>query len=381
MDLRDPVVLQGLAATGAAILVVAALGWWLYLSPAAERTAVVPTPLRLARGLAIALGLAGLQMLAGGLWDASQHIRTGLIVGGADFLWPSHIVLYSSFLFSLAASAIAMGRMSGEARAAGLHDVRLWFRRRPLVGIVALASAYELFALPGDALWHQIFGIDLTAWSPPHVTISLMMGAVLVAAAAMLVDAHRRARVSRPIAFAVILCGIALNVLYLIGVLEWELPVPLTALVAERPMWAYPAVSAVLAFAVFALARELVPARWTATGTALAFIAIRLAVTAGLALTGQVAPIVSLVPLLGAVAFDLTARRGAIASAAAFTIGYHAVAIPQLGLRTDLPTITPTDHAVAVLITGLAALLILGLGTRMRIQASAQGKSRTSEAY
>lgn len=384
MDLRDPVVLQGLAATGGAMLVVAALAWWLYLSPATERTPVVPTPLRLAQGLALALGLAGLQMLAGGLWDASQHIRTGLIVGGADFLWPSHIVLYSSFLFSLAASAVAMGRLSGEARAAGLNDVRLWFRRRPLVGIVALASAYELFALPGDALWHEVFGIDLTAWSPPHLTISLMMGAVLLAAAAMLVDAHESARASRTVVPAVLLSGLALNVLYLIGVLEWELPVPLTALVAERPIWAYPAVSAVLAFAVLSLARRLVPARWTATGAALAFVAIRLAVTSGLAVTDQVAPIVSLVPLLGAVALDLTARRGAVASAVAFTIGYYAVAIPQLGLRTDLPRITAADHIVAVAITLAASIALLGmlsLRARRRIRNAAQAAPATSVTY
>jgi len=101
-----------------------------------------------------------------------------------------------------------------------------------LVGIVALASAYELLALPGDALWHEIFGIDLTAWSPPHVTISLMMAVVLVGAAAMLVDAHERERVARPTVPAVLLCGLALNVLSLIGVLEWELPVALTAQVA-----------------------------------------------------------------------------------------------------------------------------------------------------
>ncbi len=233
----------------------------------------------------------------------------------------------------------------------------------PLVGIVALASAYELLALPGDALWHEIFGIDLTAWSPPHVTISLMMAVVLVGAAAMLVDAHERERVARPTVPAVLLCGLALNVLSLIGVLEWELPVALTAQVAARPIWAYPAVAGILAFASFAVARLLVPARWTATGVALAFLGIRLAVTGGLAVTGQVAPILSLVPLLGAVAFDLAAARSrsATRSAAAFTAGYTVVVLPQLALRTDLPALTAADQVIAmgVIFAGSIAIALL----------------------
>src|SRR5262245_46590523 len=126
MDLRDPVVLQGLAATGAAALTVVAAGWWLYASPAGRTVTPIATPPGLARGLASALGIAGVQLLVGGLWDASQHIKEARIVSGADFLWPSHIVIYSSFLLSLAASGIAMGRVSGEARAAGITDVRLW---------------------------------------------------------------------------------------------------------------------------------------------------------------------------------------------------------------------------------------------------------------
>jgi hypothetical protein len=34
------------------------------------------------------LGLAGVQFVGGGLWDASQHFLTGEVPGGSDFLWP-----------------------------------------------------------------------------------------------------------------------------------------------------------------------------------------------------------------------------------------------------------------------------------------------------
>ena len=360
MDLRDPVVIQGLVATGAAAGIVAAAAWWLYASRADRTVAPVAASVPLARGLAWALGIAGFQLLIGGLWDASQHIKTGRVVGGSDFLWPSHIVIYSSFLLSLAASGVAMGRVSGAARAAGLTDVRLWFRRQPLLGTVVLASAYELLALPGDALWHEIFGIDLTAWSPPHLTIALMMATVLIAAAATLLDASGRAGTRRPAVAAVILIALALNVAYLVGVLEWELPVPMSAQVAARPAWSYLVVSGLLAFATLAVGRALLPARWTATAIALAFVGTRLAVTLALGMTDQVVPAFSIVPLAGAVLFDLSAVlwRAPIVHAAAFTLGYAIVALPQLAIRTELPALDLATQAIAIAVLFIGCALV-----------------------
>src|SRR5919199_5414732 len=130
MNLTDPIVWQGLAATGLGTLVVLGSAWWLSLSPVQPSRAMsLPTSSpRLLTWLVLALGLAALQFVVGGLWDASRHIKTGLVVGGADFLWPSHLVLYGSFLLALLAASTAMAVVALPAWRRGIRDPRLWVR-------------------------------------------------------------------------------------------------------------------------------------------------------------------------------------------------------------------------------------------------------------
>jgi hypothetical protein len=77
------------------------------------------------------LGLSALQLVVGGLWDASQPLTTGEIPGGSECLWPSHLVIYSSFLVSLSVARIAMAGVIVPAWRAGMRDPRQWARRSP----------------------------------------------------------------------------------------------------------------------------------------------------------------------------------------------------------------------------------------------------------
>jgi hypothetical protein len=367
MDLTDPIVWQGLAATGLGALIVLGSAWWLYLSPVrtSRATPLLTSSPRLVAWLVLALGLAALQFVVGGLWDASQHIKTGLVVGGADFLWPSHIVLYGSFLLALVAASTAMTLVALPAWRRGIRDPRLWVRQQPYLALIALASAYELLAIPGDALWHLIFGVDLTAWSPPHLLLAGMMGFVQIGAIGLLrtarTDGGARGWADGA---SVLLLGLALNAFYLVGVLEWELPVERSPLVLARPVWMYPVVSAGLAFAVLVLARVLVGGRWAATAAALVFYAVRLVLTLGLASTDNVAPMLPLVPVLGALLLDLSSRlpmgrlSAAGFSAAAYTVGFDLLALPMLGLRSDLASFSAADDVLTVLATFLMCLVL-----------------------
>ncbi len=364
MDLTNAVVWQGLAATGLAVALVVGVAWWLYLSPVRARGGTLATSPRLVGWLTAALGVSAVQFLVGGLWDASQHIRTGIVVGGADFLWPSHIVLYGSFLLAFVSAGVAMGFVAVPAWRAGIRDPRLWVRRQPYLGAVALASAYELMAIPGDALWHQIFGVDLTAWSPPHVMLAGMMGLVLVSTLGALRHARFAATWKPRVDLAsILLLGVALNAFCMVGTLEWELPTHAGG-VMQRPLWFYPAVFGGLSFFTLVLARVLVASRWAATQAALAFYAVRLVLTVGLSVTGNVAPALPLVPLLGAALLDLAwdgralTLRSAAVGAAAFTLGYAALALPQLALWSDLPAYGAANDAAAVVATFAAALVL-----------------------
>jgi hypothetical protein len=302
-----PVFWQAALFSAFAVLLVGGTSWWLFASrigqvPPKPR---MPSP-RLAMALAILLGLSALQLVVGGLWDASQHLTTGEIPGGSDFLWPSHLVIYSSFLVSLLTALVSLGLVIVPAWRAGMRSPRQWARHSPQLTAVVLASLYQLLAIPGDALWHELFGIDLTAWSPPHLSLGIMGAVVLLSAAALLVRA--RPAMARPRwadAVVIILMALMLNVIYMVGVLEWELPGQRSPLVAARPVWAYPVVAGALGFLSLQLARKLAPGRWTATTVAAIFFFVRAGISAALGWTGNISPALPLVFILGALLLDI----------------------------------------------------------------------------
>lgn len=357
--------------SGLAALIVLISAWWLYLSPVRlgagpEMTYTAPPPVSLASWMGGMLGLSSILFVSGALWDASMHIRTGEIPAGADFLWPPHLVLYSAFLLSFLVALIALAQVAVNGWQQGERDPRRWVRRNPYLGAVALASLFEMLAIPGDALWHEIFGVDLTAWSPPHLLLALMSGSVLICAVGVLVQARFSAE-SRPRrdTAVLLLLGLLLNMVYMVGVLEWELP-DHNPLVAARPIWLYPVVGGALAFFILSLARRLVRFRWAATAAALTFYIVRLLATFLLNKTGNIAPALPLVFLLGAILIDAFSmdrhHPGKLfvpAQAFAFAAGYCLLALPALALRTDLlRALDSGDYLAAVLATLIVCIAL-----------------------
>lgn len=371
MPFNDPLFAQGLVFTGTAILLMGGLAWWLYRSPmkqAVQRMAAPST--RLANWLAVLVGLSALQMVAGGMWDGSMHIQTGVVPGGADFLWPPHIMIYSSFLITLIVGTAAIATVAIPAWNAGVRDPRQWIRSNPYLGGLALACVYALASIPGDAIWHELFGIDLTAWSPPHVIIGAMQAIVLLCTIGLLSEAYKdRARPLHVEIIIAALLALLLNLAYLIGAIEWEMPGIRSPLVQARPIWAYPLVGGLLAFVVMTLAKRLIRFRWAATAAAIGFYLIRFAVSLLIGLTGNIMPFMPLWFIVGALLLDVvpwqrirSAFLREAASAIVFTAGYTALALPLLSLRTNLPAFTGADYFWAVVATfgiGLIILLII----------------------
>lgn len=370
MPLNNPLFWQSLSFSTAAVVIIVVSIWWLYGSPVRGRARAEPPSPHLAGWLAVLLGLSAIQFVAGALWDGSMHILTGEIPAGADFLWPPHLMIYSSFLIALgvAVAAAALVALPGWRR--GERDPRLWARRNPHLGAVALASLYSLLSLPGDALWHALYGIDLTAWSPPHVMIAAMMAAVTLSAAAMLAQARPAGPGWGRFDLAVpVLLGLMLNVAIIVGTVEWELWAgEMTLLVRQNPIWVYPLVGGALALGTVALARRLSRVPLAATLAALAFFGLRLAVSLGLRLTDNVVPAVPPLFILGALLLDglpwQRIRRPALrdlAMSAAFTLGYAALAFPLLAGRAHLPPFTPQDMFLAIVTTLAAGLAVVAL--------------------
>ncbi len=372
----DPLLLQAIGFTAAAVLIFGGATWFLYLSPLKSRPAHTIRPSRLMAGFVVAtLGVGGMLMVTGALWDASMHVQTGTVPGGSDFLWPPHIMLYSGFLLSFLCGLAAMVNLAIKGWKTGSRDPRRWLRQNPRLGAVALSSGFTLLSIPGDALWHELFGVDLTAWSPPHVLIAVMGVTCLVCAAGLFYQAmgissrQLRAREGLVVSF---LLSLVLSQLYTIGVLEWELPGGLSHAVAVRPIWLYPVVGGTIAFLVLFVSKKIVSWRWSALATTAFFYLIRLATTGVLLKSGDIAPLMPLWFILGAFLMDvvhwnwglpvyLVDRATGLAFAGGFILLFPVTSNPYLAASGRLDWVVTT-----LILAGGSLLLAFAIGILSR---------------
>lgn len=364
---------QAFGFTAFAYLVPIALGWWAFGSKVPGKVGPVDQPV-VSRNLtlAILLGLSGLSMWIGAFWDTSKHVLTGQVPSGADFLWAPHQMIYGSFLIMFLVAAAAAFSLFRNGRRTGVVDARVLIRRNPFIGAVFLFSLYALMSVPGDAIWHQIYGFELTAWSPPHFALVTASCGVIVSAFGLLWQV--RSSFKRPglitLACAVFLT-LAINVMMIIGTIEWETPVTVrNPLVDARPIWLYPAIFGCLAFFMLVLARRFI-ARGGATIVAVAIYAFRLALDGMMGATGQLMPYVPPLMVLGAVLLDVVPleridnrvlRYGAMS--AVYTVGYLLLGLPaQAYLRPDLPRFSAGGVVALAVVSLLANWLLAPLAT------------------
>lgn len=265
-----------------------ALGFvWLFLSPLAEPPAAVaerPRAAEVRQLVAVLAMLSGLMLSIGGLWDQAWHVIYGDF--GNDFLWPPHMLIYASLgmiaLFAGAALLLLLARGRGGLRA------RL--RREPLIAFLGLTSAYMVAAIPSDLIWHQIYGIDITAWSLPHVLIGVNFLMVMFATLALQVEqmparvwqSWRSWRGGELLALVPLLWGT--TILLQIFTAEWDnirqiVVQPATAYERafwSRPEWLYPVIVAAIALFIGNVALHTLRRPGAATLLALLTIGYRL---------------------------------------------------------------------------------------------------------
>ncbi len=359
--MQQSLFLEGLIFSVVAIGGIGLVAWWLYASPlAASVKKALPVSPKTSQtfGLLIALGV--FLFSVGGYWDASEHVVTGIVPGGDDFLWPPHLMLYSGFLLSFVVAIAGLIALARPNLAAGIRDPRLWVRRSPYVGATVLAAGYGLLSVPGDAIWHELYGVDLTAWSVPHIFLMLAAVSTSLCAIGLLLQSFQKSGSQRAGSLLILLLlGITLSEAYLVAVLEWELKT-VSGLILARPAWLYPVILAGFAFFVISLGRRLVAGPWTATTVALLFFAWRIGSSAFAEVVSGEPPRMTLVFVLGALLLDIAAQRSnrkglsqALVEAAAFTAGFVVIALPtiQFVYLPYLTRFTPTDHLLTVLIT------------------------------
>ncbi len=105
-------------------------------------------------------------------WGVTWDIQWHLLIGRDSFWIPPHLMTYSGV------SAVVLLSLATLAR-----ETRLSLGDRPTPGGVRFlglagtrgthlawwGAAVIVLAAPVDDLWHRLFGVDITLWSPPHL--------------------------------------------------------------------------------------------------------------------------------------------------------------------------------------------------------------------
>lgn len=130
--------------------------------------AVETTPLAVRRVVLWAVIAAKILALWGLQWDIRWHLRIG-----RDSAWiPPHLMMYSGVAISV---LLCFGMLAWDTwrhrggRAAGGEMAVMGFVSTPGFHLAAWGIALTVLAAPIDDLWHRVFGIDVTLWSPPHL--------------------------------------------------------------------------------------------------------------------------------------------------------------------------------------------------------------------
>jgi hypothetical protein len=119
----------------------------------------------------VALGVLILGKLLGA-WGLTWDIQWHLLIGRDTFWIPPHLMMYSGVTAGFLVAVVVL--------ALDTRDTHRGVRRRGLVTMLGLTStrgihlaawgvALLLLAAPIDDLWHRLFGLDVTLWSPPHL--------------------------------------------------------------------------------------------------------------------------------------------------------------------------------------------------------------------
>lgn len=129
-------------------------------------------------------------------WDIQWHLRIG-----RDSFWIApHVMMYAGVTAGLIVSFGVLALETWHAR--GGHPRPGTLRVAGLVGtrgvhLAAWGVALVILAAPIDDLWHRLFGIDITLWSPPHLlgllgTAVNTLGTLLIATEVYPAGSRRR---------------------------------------------------------------------------------------------------------------------------------------------------------------------------------------------
>jgi hypothetical protein len=107
-----------------------------------------------------------------GGWGLTWDIRWHLLIGRDSFWIPPHLLIYSAVTVVLALCLVTLARetlLALQGQPAPGTVRRFGLVGTPGTHLACWGLAVMLLAAPIDDLWHRLFGLDVTLWSPPHL--------------------------------------------------------------------------------------------------------------------------------------------------------------------------------------------------------------------
>ncbi len=351
------------------------LGWWLLASklPVGARTQPIAGAETIRAFAAAVACSSGLLFISGGLWDEIWHRKYGGF--GQDFLWPPHLLLYSSIAL---VALLACGAMIVLA-SRGSGGLRERVRSEPLLGLIALTATYLIASLPSDELWHRIYGQDITAWSLPHVILVSGIAGVMLASVPLALSSVARATSWRGLGglqagevVALTLISWATTMVLQIGTAEWD---GIRAIGQgsgnayrdafwQRPEWLYPVV--IVTIAVFAgrLAQQVTRRVGAATAVGVVVLAFRLLLIEANGARGQIGFTPHLLIMSAMIALDvwvwLMRDRRPVVGNLVSSLVFLAVALPVIPNLLIYPRVN-ADTLPGMIVMGALMGLAAGL--------------------
>jgi hypothetical protein len=151
------------------------------------------------------------KLIAG--WGVQWDIQWHVLIGRDSFWIPPHVMTYAGVALAVLVSFGVLAwetLLGGPDRAAGAPPV---LRILGLTGtrgfhLAAWGIGLTVLAAPIDDLWHRLFGLDVTLWSPPHLLG--ILGAVINSFACLVIAREVCPEGSRARLAALVLTGAVL---------------------------------------------------------------------------------------------------------------------------------------------------------------------------
>ena len=151
------------------------------------------------------------KLIAG--WGVQWDIQWHVLIGRDSFWIPPHVMTYAGVALAVLVSFGVLAwetLLGGPDRASGAPPV---LRILGLTGtrgfhLAAWGIGLTVLAAPIDDLWHRLFGLDVTLWSPPHLLG--ILGAVINSFACLVIAREVYPEGSRARLAALVLTGAVL---------------------------------------------------------------------------------------------------------------------------------------------------------------------------